>query len=243
MISVGSGCRALARDLLQPGSMTKLASFALAAVALTTTAAAAKTAPGGVITKQARKGDVASKYILKPDGALFRQVGANLCQITDKVDEFKIAGHPNDPSSIYLVRDGGNLQALTVTPAERTATGCPKAELQTLIPALDRAKDKWVYKIVDRKDTPLTLVAQSTDKRVTAWDDRGVAVYVDGAVDVSMNPCFGTKGKSFSSYVAFVLDGEGHVSKIGGKDPRDSKPDAQRYDSLDAFRSAQRVCK
>ena len=35
--------------------MTKLASFALAAVALTTPAAAAKTAPGGVVTKQARR--------------------------------------------------------------------------------------------------------------------------------------------------------------------------------------------
>ena len=219
--------------------MTKLVAIAVAAAALSSTASA-RTLTDDVV-KQARKGDVASQYVLRPNGALYRQIGAQLCQVTSDVDDFKIAQHPNDPTAVYLVRKGA-LEALTVQGDADRAAACPKAQLQTLIPALDRAGGAWVYKVVDRKDTPLSLVAQDTNGRVTAWDDRGVAVSVEGAVEVEMNPCFGTK-KAFGSFVAFVRDRAGLVSKIGGKDPRKSKADPARYGSLDAFKAKNNVCR
>ena len=52
----------------------------------------------------------------------------------------------------------------------------------SLISTLDRTGGTWAYRVVDRKDTPISLVAQDTSGRVTAWDGRGVAVYVEGAV-------------------------------------------------------------
>lgn len=222
--------------------MKTLVTIALAAIAVQAAPSNAKSFADDV-TKTARRGDVASQYVLRADGSLFRQIGRNLCQVTNEVDEFKVAQHPADPTAIYIVRKGA-LEALTLTDADltSTSTSCPRAELQTLVPKLDRGDGKWTYKVVDRKNTPLSLVAKDTRGRVTAWDRKGVAVSVEGAVDLALNPCFGTK-KSFSSYVAFVIDREGRVSKIGGKDPRKSKADAQRYDSLDTFRGVNHVCK
>lgn len=221
--------------------MNHLLAAALAVVALSSTTASAKKLAGGDVTKTARKGDIASSYVLRADGGLFRQVGKHLCQVSTEVYDFKIAQHPEDPTAAYVVKKGG-LFALTTSPEDRRAAACPSARLQPLVPGVERAKGTWQYKVVDRKDTPISLVAQDTDGRVTAWDAQGVAVSVDGAVELRMNECFGSK-KSFSSYVAFVLDREGRVSKIGGKDPRKSKADAARYDSLDSFVSKQGVCR
>jgi hypothetical protein len=219
--------------------MKNLLVIALAAVSVQTTTASAKTI-GDDVVKHARAGDVASQYVLRADGSLFRQVGRNLCQVTSDVDDFKVAQHPNDPTAIYVVKKGG-LFALTVGEGDRGAE-CPKAHLDSLISSLDRGGGKWLYKVVDRKDTPISLVAQDTSGRVTAWDQQGVAVFVEGAVTFKLNECFGSK-KSFSSYVAFVLDGDGRVSKLGGKDPRKSKADPARYQSMDAFLAKNRVCK
>ena len=220
--------------------MKRLVTIALAAVALRAAPSEAKRFTNDV-TKTARRGDVASQYVLRADGSLLRQIGRNLCQVTSDVEEFKVAQHPSDPTAIYIVRKGA-LEALTVTDDTLAASACPRATLQTLIPALDRADGEWTYKVVDRKDTPLSLVAKDTRGRVTAWDQEGVAVSIEGAVDLAINPCFGSK-KSFSSYVAFLLDRDGRVAKIGGKDPRRSKPDTQRYESLDAFRGVNQVCR
>lgn len=220
--------------------MKHLLAIALAAVAFQTTTSSAKTI-GDDVVKNARSGDVASQYVLRADGGLFRQIGKNLCQVTSDVDDFKVAQHPDDPTAIYVVKRGG-LFALTVGGEAERGAECPKAQLDSLISTLDRTGGKWAYRVVDRKDTPISLVAQDASGRVTAWDEQGVAVYVEGAVAFKLNECFGSK-KSFSSYVAFVLDGEGHVSKLGGKDPRKSKADPARYKSMDAFLAKNRVCK
>jgi hypothetical protein len=220
--------------------MTKLTTLALAMLALATSAASAKSV-GSALVKQARKTDVASEYQLKSNGALFRKIGNQLCQVTNHVDDFKIAQHPNDPTLAYIVRDGA-LEALTLLADATEATQCPKAELSTLVAKLDRTDGGWVYKVIDRADTPLSLIAQDANGTVTAWDDRGVAVTVNGVVETEMNTCFGAKKKSFSSYVAFSIDADGLVSKIGGKDPRKSKADTKRYANLDAFLAQNRVC-
>lgn len=219
--------------------MKHLLVIALAAATVQTTTSSAKTV-GDDVVKNARSGDVASQYVLRANGGLYRQVGKNLCQVTSDVDDFKVAQHPDDPTAIYVVKQGA-LFALTVAQGDREAE-CPKAQLDSLVSTLDRTGGKWAYRVVDRKDTPLSLVAQDTSGRVTAWDQRGVAVYVEGAVAFKINECFGSK-KSFSSYVAFVLDGDGRVSKLGGKDPRKSKADPARYRSMDAFLAKNRVCK
>jgi len=237
----GEGREELARDLDGVGRMNKLAVTAISLVALSTSIAAAKDQADGSVTKAARKGDVATEYTLRPDGALFRQIGKHTCQVSTEVYDFKVAQHPNDPSAIYVVKKGG-LFALVPSPSDRNAASCPSAKLDALVPGVERVRDQWMYKVVDRKDTPISLVAQDTDGRVTAWDAKGVAVTVTGARDMKLNSCFGSK-KSFGSYVAFVIDGDGKVAKIGGKDPRKSKHDPQRYESLDAFMAVNKVCR
>lgn len=226
--------------MMVPGRMKTLVASALSVVALSTSMAGAKELADGTVRKAARAGDVASEYTLRSDGALFRQIGKNTCQVSTEVYDFKVAQHPTDPTAIYVVKKGG-LFALVPAAADRHATSCPPAKLNALIGGVERVHDQWMYKVVDRKDTPISLVAQDTDGHVTAWDAKGVAVTVNGARDMKVNACFGSK-KSFGSYVAFAIDGEGRVSKIGGKDPRKSKLDPQRYDSIDAFLAVNKVC-
>ena len=208
--------------------------IALAAVALTPAMAAAKKVAGTSVVKTARRGDLASRYLLREDGHLFREIAGTPCEITTDVSEFKIAENPSDPTAVYLVKKGA-LYALT-TPTPDQAAGCPKAPLTQLVPALDS------YVVVNRKDTPISLVARDAAGQVTAWDAKGPAMWVEGTTEMRLNDCFGTK-KSFGSYVAFAIDANGVVSKIGGKDPRHSKADPKHYRSLDAFLANNRVCR
>lgn len=220
--------------------MKALAATSLSLLALTTSFATAKNTADGIVSKTARKGDVASTYTLRPDGSLFRQIGKHTCQVSTEVYDFKVAQHPDDATAVYVVKKGG-LFALVPSPADRAARSCPSAKLDPLVSGVERVRDQWMYKVVDRKDTPISLVAQDTDGKVTAWDAKGVAVTVTGAKDMKMNSCFGST-KSFSSFVAFVIDKDGKVAKIGGKDPRTSKHDPQRYENLDAFMAVNKVC-
>ncbi len=196
-----------------------------------------------LVTKTARKGDPASSYALAGDGSMFRTIGDQRCQVTSRVEEMKIAKHPSDSTAAYFVRDGALVALRTPTPDDVAAGGCPKAATTEVVSQLARLDGAYVYKLVDRSDTPISLVTEDTSGRATAWDRDGVAVYVDGVVDVKMNPCFGAKKKSFSSYVAFVIDGSGHVSKLGGKDPRKSKLDPAIYSSLAQFEATNHVCR
>ncbi len=206
----------------------------LAAIAVMPTIAAAKKLDGTSVIKTARHGDVASRYLLREDGHLFREIVGTPCEVTTEVSDFKIADNPSDPTAVYLVRKGALYALATPTPDQ--AGSCPKAELTQLVPAIDS------YAVVNRKDTPISLVARDVAGTVTAWDAAGPAVSVEGTTEMRLNPCFGTK-KSFGSYVAFAIDGHGVVSKIGGKDPRHSKADPKRYPSLDAFVAKNKVCR
>ncbi len=225
--------------------MRTLVRSALPALLALTVAAPAALAdhPSDLVLKTARRGDPASSYALKSDGSMFRTIGNQLCQVTAHVEEMKIAQHPSDSTAAYFVRDGALVALQTPTPDDVATGGCPKAATTELVHQLARAGGSYVYKLVDRSDTPISLIAEDASGRVTAWDRDGVAVYVDGVVDVKMNSCFGAKKKSFSSYVAFAIDGSGHVSKLGGKDPRKSKLDPAIYSSLAQFEATNHVCR
>ena len=215
--------------------MMRYLAVSLAAVVLMPAIAAAKKFDGTSTIKTARHGDVASRYLLREDGHLFREISGTPCEVTTDVSEFKIADNPSDSAAVYLVKKGA-LYALT-TPTPDQVNNCPKAELTQLVPAID------AYAVVNRKDTPIALVARDTTGKMTAWDAKGPAVWVEGTTEMRLNSCFGAKNKSFSSYVAFAIDGNGVVSKIGGKDPRHSKADRRRYRSLDAFFAKNKVCR
>lgn len=213
--------------------MMRHLTLVLAAVTLTPTIAAANKSDGTSQVKTARHGDLASRYLLREDGHLFREIGGTPCEVTTEVSGFKIADNPSDPTAVYLVRKGA-LYALA-TPKPDQTNACPKAELTQLVAAIDS------YTVVNRKDTPISLVARDAAGKVTAWDAKGPAVWVEGTTEMRLNTCFGTK-KSFGSYVAFAIDASGVVSKIGGKDPRHSKADPKVYSSLDAFLAKNKVC-
>jgi len=225
--------------------MNKLITTIAALVALTPTVASARPNEGdretGDVTMSARRGDIASQYILREDGSLFRQIGRNLCQVTTEVDEIKVPQRADDSVAAYVVRNGA-LMALRPTRTPVPEGTCPRAQLDSLVGSLDRAEDmKFSYQLIDRTDTPITMVAWGLDRRFTAWDARGIAVAVDDTQWFRVNDCFGSS-KQFGSYLAFARTRDGRVIKIGGKNPRKSKADAQRYASIDSFLSTNHVC-
>jgi len=225
--------------------MNKLITTIAALVTLIPTVASARPNEGyretGDVTMSARRGDIASRYVLREDGSLFRQIGRTLCQVTTNVDEIKIPQRADDSVAAYVVRDG-ELMALRPTRGAVPEGTCPRARLDSMVRALDRAEDmKFSYQLIDRTDTPITMIAWGADNRFTAWDARGVAVAVDDASWFYVNDCFGSR-KQFGSYLAFIHTRDGRLIKIGGKDPRKSKTDARRYASFDSFLSTNHVC-
>ena len=197
--------------------------------------AAAKGLPGESIVKPARPGDRASEYELRPDGGLFRRISGHTCQVAADVEDFEIAKHPEDGAVAYFVRHG----ALHALPPARPWAACPRAEAQQVA----RLGALGYRLVASPASRVLALVTDESDTLhvVAAGGDAAV---VPEVADVALNPCFGAKRKSFSSYVGFALGKSGYVVKIDGKSPAASKPDSSRaYRSLREFQRLNRVCR
>lgn len=187
--------------------------------------------------------EVADSYTLMPDGDFFRDVNGIKCQITSKVDDFKVSGHPNDAAVAYFVK-GGDLWV--VNPSAEPAVGnCPKTVAKVITQNVAKSGSNYDYWVTSSTNTTVVNSVRDSNGRFIAWDNIKPVYFSDRIVDVDMNQCFGVQGKGFSSYVAFLLTRNNTVIKIKGhpSDKDFSKEDTGSFTSLDQFRAKNNVCK
>ncbi|MCM0606244.1 MAG: hypothetical protein KA715_09150 [Xanthomonadaceae bacterium] len=205
-------------------------------VALTTVSAFAK----DDIVKNARKGDVASQYILDPSGNLFRTVGNNKCQITNNVEDIKISAHPQDKAMIYFIK---NSDLYVLHNADRTGQ-CPKASTKVITSNVAHSYNKktkensnYRYNVVSNTKTLVVNVVLDSYGNLEVWGDVKKLGYQDGIVDYSMYNYYNVKGKPFSSYVLFALMNNGCILKVDGDNVAQSKTDCERkWSSIKEFK-------
>lgn len=107
------------------------------------------------IVKRARNNDVASEYILKANGDLFRIVSGNKCQVTNGVEDMKISAHPNDTAMMYFIKEGD----LYILKNAETHGQCPKADKKVLMPNVARSGSNYKYNVVSNTNTRVVNVA------------------------------------------------------------------------------------
>ena len=192
--------------------------------------------------KEARRSDVATRYMLGHNGTLYRKINSATCAVTSNVEDFKISQHPKDVAAIYFKKDG-HLYLLNVDKERRATGNCPSAEGNT-----KRLMDN-VEKYTVTSSTKSTIVnaALGTNGEFKAWDNN-VVVYSDSNVaEFQMNHCFGAAGKSFSSYVLFTRAHDKSVTKVKvtqGRHIKDeSRDDNSRFSDLNDFKKKNNVCK
>ena len=206
-------------------------------------AGSASTAQAADTVKQARSNDVASQYVLEDDGDFFRKVGDHTCQITTNVDEFKISRHPNDAAMVYFVK-GGDLWVLHN--ADIPGHGqCPAASKNMIMEDIAKVSSKMRYTLVNTIKTTIVNAAMSTQFGgfFVAWDNTKPVFQAADVKDYLMNTCYGTKGKVYNTYVAFVLTDDNKIIKVKGKSPENSIVDNNRtYESVQEFKAVNKVC-
>jgi len=193
--------------------------------------------------KQARKNDTADKYLLDHEGNLFRKVPKvkTPCQITSDVSDFKISQHPNDVAVLYY-KKGNDLYIFNKDKEYRPNGQCPSAKGNSKMLMANVQK----FTVTSNQNTTIVNAAVDVNGNFNAWDNN-IVVYSDKGIDeFQMNSCYGTQGKSFSSYVLFTRDYQGNVTKVktdGTYFVKDaSKVDPRRYNGLTDFKKQNNVC-
>lgn len=187
--------------------------------------------------------EIADSYTLMPNGDFFREVNGLKCQVTNKVEDFKISSHPRDAALAYFVK-GSDLWVVN-TSAEPAEGNCPKTVSKVIMSNLAKVGTKYEYWVTSTINTTVVNSARNIFGRFTAWDNTKPVYSSDTSIiDVDMNQCFGVKGKAFNTYVAFLLTSSHSVIKLKG-DPSDSdfaKEDFGFFTSLESFRAKNNVC-
>lgn len=208
-----------------------------------------------VLEKRDRFGNL---YRLDSLGNLYRYFGGTLkCQVTNQVMDFKMNMHPADEGVAYLVRNeglsNGVLYALMDSP-QYGLSQCPKSfKVRALGGLTGYVNDK--YKIVSNLNdyqlgTSATMLAINGSGELVGWRGRSRVFQNSATVrysDLVMNTCYGSRGKSYSSYVAFTLEkGSGlyhRVAKIKGRNTvQESKFDTRTWRSIQDFKAYYGVC-
>lgn len=189
-------------------------------------------------TKKARSNDLASEYILKDNGDLFRIIksNGNKCQITNRVQDFKVSQHPRDAAMIYFIKNG-DLYVLNNNWQSRKP--CPEAITKSIMSGVKKIDGKYKYTVVSNTDTEIVNLAldDSFSRQFVAWDNKKVVFKSGNVVDYQNHGKYGVRGAPFSSYVAFALTRDRCIIKVKGKDPENSKADCSRYfDSIREFK-------
>lgn len=185
------------------------------------------------ISKVARKNDVADQYILEADGDFYRIYKGNKCQITNRVESFKVSQHPTDKAMVYFERDN-DLYVL------HNASGfdypCPKASTKAIMQNVRQ------YTVVPNTNSYIVNVALDEYGHLKAWEDNKMVTDVDNVADFKMNPNYGVKGAPFSSYALFALHKSGYVAKIKGQIGEGVVWDQnRRYETLSQFMSKNNI--
>jgi len=216
----------------------------------------------GVTWKEVKKDRFGNVFRLDTEGNLYRFFGDTLkCQVTNKVVDIKMNMHVADEAVAYLVRAEGTATAtnnvlyavMDSSPAFGT-NQCPKSErIKSLEGLATPVGDN--FKIVSNlKDwelgTTVSMMAINTTGDLVGWRGRN-AVFVNNPTvkfeDITMNTCYGTKDKSFSSYVSFLLEKTNtqakRVLKVKGRNTvAESKWDTRTFKSIAEFKTYYKVC-
>lgn len=191
--------------------------------------------------KNARANDVASKYILDDRGTLSRIVNGRKCDITTKVNDFKVSSHKHDVAMIYFDKADKNNPRITNLHLLRNVKGatgqCPKADQGVLVSNIKK------YTVVSNASSETLIVNLTLDKagKLIGWDNNRAVITASGIKNYVNNDCFGSSGKSFSSYVAFGITHSGKIVKIKGSEI-DKKVDPRSYSDIEDFKIQNRVC-
>jgi hypothetical protein len=89
------------------------------------------------------------------------------CQITSNVKSFKMSQNPNDLSTVYFVKDNGDLFDAKMTGAV-SAESCPKASTQNYSATMGLTTSDNVveYKLASNAKSPYTMAARTTSHTV-----------------------------------------------------------------------------
>lgn len=187
----------------------------------------------GDIVKKARKNDVASEYILKDNGDLFRTVGGNKCQVTSGVVDMKISAHPNDTAMMYFIKDGN----LYILKNAENYGQCPKADKKVLMANIAHSGSNYKYNVVSNTNTLVVNVALDSSGKLVGWGNRDTAFTAYNIEDYSMNNNYNAKGKPYSRYVLFALTSGSCILKVDGDNVDQSAKDCDRnYSSIRDFK-------
>ena len=207
----------------------QISKLVLAGVLLVTGLSTAQAAQ----SKKARSNDLASEYILDDRGNFFRKVRGNKCQITNRVESFKVSQHPNDAAVAYFKKDGD----LYVLHNASRSGQCPKTSKKVIV------EDIKKYSVISSTNTTVVNLTLDRNGKFLGWDNKRAVVRAYNVDTYKHNECFGVKKKSFKSYVAFAIDRHGSVLKVKGHNPGSSKWSHKTYDSIKDFKRKERVCK
>lgn len=187
--------------------------------------------------KNARRNDSADQYILDSAGNLYRYFAnaqQKKCQITNNVSDFKISQHPNDSAVIYFERQGD----LWVVHPQGTSGNCPPVSKKVIMAGVKE------WKMVSNTNTTIVNAALSNNGQLLAWDNVNVVYQENGIRDFQMNTCFGTAGRSFSSYAIFAQDHNRDIVKVkgqGGRYVRDAVEQGN-FSSITEWKQSRNVC-
>lgn len=192
--------------------------------------------------KEARKNDIADRYMLDANKNLYRRINGLDCVVTNNVQDFKISQHPNDVAVIYFKKNG-DLYLVNKDREYRPSGQCPSAKGNTKVLMQNVAK----YTVTSNINTTIVNSAVDHNGYFVAWDDQKVIYKDNGVEEFTMNSCFGSQGKSFSSYVLFTRHHR-EITKVkvseAGKYIKDNSAAApESYDSIKAFTAKNKVCK
>lgn len=186
--------------------------------------------PSQEIRKQARAGDPAEAYVLKQNQRFYRVFSGKLYWLDDRVEDFKISQHPADAAYVYYIRKG-NLKVMD--------QGERQYQIEEGIKH-DTGSGRYKYNVIPSDQSLIVNTALTVKGKFIAWGNTKVLYSSERAQlgpikDYRINPGFAS-GKPFSSYVVFLIDYNGFVTKIRGKNPEDSKTDYSRsYHDLKEF--------
>ncbi len=186
--------------------------------------------------KNARSNASVDQYLLTTDGDLYAYITKidTLCQVTSGVSDFKNSLHPKDAAVMYYVRGGD----LYVANEVKVKGQCPSMTKKMIMPNVKK------FSVVGTNNTTIVNTALSKSGEFVAWDNVK-PVYKDILVeDYLLNRNYGSKGKSFSSYVAFTLGYDHYITKVKGQSDDSyikAKESARTYDSIQDFKKAMNV--
>lgn len=197
---------------------------------------------GDDIVKNARKNDVATQYILDSSGNFFRIVNGNKCQITNRVEDFKVSSHPNDAAMVYFIK---NSDLYVLHNAERTGQ-CPKASTKVITSNVahtynsrSNQNTNYRYNVVSNTKTAVVNVALDSYGTLEVWGNNSRLAIAQGIQDYSMYNYYNVKGKPFNSYVLFALRSNKCILKVDGDNVNQSKDDCSRkWSSIKEFKDA-----